>query len=169
MKNRVLLSLVFFCLLGLSQTGFTDEQPIVVNIKRMSMDVALRIAEAAIKQCRKEGVQISVTVVDRGGHPQVMLRDVLSQDFSIGVSQRKAYTAMTFNMPTSAMVGRFKTMYSVPKMDSVLISAGGVPITASGNILGGVGVSGAPSGEIDEKCAQAGADAVADDLEMATM
>ena len=160
---------IFCCVLSFSSPLFADDQPIVVDIKRMSMDVALRVAQAAIKQCRKEGVQISVTVVDRGGHPQVMLRDVLAQDFSIGVSQRKAYTAMTFNMKTSAMVGRFKTMYSVPKMDSILVSAGGVPITASGNILGGVGVSGAPSGEIDEKCAQAGADAVSDDLEMATM
>lgn len=170
MKKWFSVLFIVSCVLGFSSSLLADdEQPIVVNIKRMSMDVALRIAEAAIKQCRKEGVQIAVTVVDRGGHPQVMLRDVLAQDFSIGVSQRKAYTAMTFNMVTSDMVGRFKTMYSVPKLDSIIVSPGGVPVTASGNIIGGVGVSGAPSGEIDEKCAKAGVAAVIDDLEMATM
>jgi uncharacterized protein GlcG (DUF336 family) len=49
------------------------------------------------------------------------------------------------------------------------VSAGGVPINIGGTIMGGVGVSGAPSGEIDEKCAVAGIDAVRADLEMEGM
>ena len=48
-----------------------------------------------------------------------------------------------------------------------MMSAGGVPINAGGSILGAIGVSGAPSGEVDEACAQAGIDAISDDLEMA--
>lgn len=168
-KQLSMLLITLVCLTGFSSSLIADDQPIVVNIKRMSMDVALRIAQATIKQCRKEGVQVAVTVVDRGGHPQVVLRDVLAQDLTLDISLKKAYTAMSFNMKTSDMVGRFKTMYSVPKVESLIVSAGGVPVTASGNIIGGVGVSGAPSGEIDEKCAQAGVDAVLDDLEMATM
>jgi len=170
MKIRGTTLVLMICLAGLGQPVLAEEeQPTVVNIKRMSMDVALRIAQAAINQCRKEGVQVAVTVVDRGGHPQVMLRDVLAQDLSLDISRKKAYTAMTFNMVTSEMVGRFKGPYSVPKVDTLLISPGGIPVTASGNIMGGVGVSGAPSGEIDEKCAKAGVAAVIDDLEMATM
>lgn len=46
------------------------------------------------------------------------------------------------------------------------MSAGGVPIQVGGSLLGGVGVSGAPSGETDQECAQAGVDAVQTDLEM---
>jgi uncharacterized protein GlcG (DUF336 family) len=46
------------------------------------------------------------------------------------------------------------------------MSAGGLPIQVGGSLLGGVGVSGAPSGETDQACAQAGVDAVAVDLEM---
>jgi uncharacterized protein GlcG (DUF336 family) len=46
------------------------------------------------------------------------------------------------------------------------MSAGGLPIQAGGQLLGGVGVSGAPSGKTDEQCAQAGIDLVLDDLEM---
>ncbi|MCG6971031.1 MAG: heme-binding protein [Gammaproteobacteria bacterium] len=144
-------------------------QPVLVDIKRMSLDTALKLAQATIKTCRKEGVQVAVTVVDRGGHPQVVLRDVLAQDFTLQVSKLKAYTAMTFNSVTSTMVGRFKDPFSIGKIDSIVISAGGVPISAGGNIIGGVGVSGAPSGETDEKCAKAGLAAVMDDLEMASM
>lgn len=144
-----------------------SEQPLMVNVKRLSMDTALRIAQAAIKQCRAEGVQIAVTVVDRGGHPQVMLRDVLAMDITVPISRKKAHTAMAFNSTTSSLESRFTSPHSVAKLDALIISAGGVPIQAGGQIVGGVGVSGAPSGEVDERCAQAGIDAVSADLEMA--
>jgi len=169
MKNIIASGLIVFCLIGMSQTLAADQQPVVVDIKRMSLDTALRIARATIDQCRKEGVQVAVTVVDRGGHPQVVLRDVLAQDLTLRISQMKAYTAMSFNMATSAMEGRFTSPFSIGKVEGIVVSAGGIPVTASGNIIGGVGVSGAPSGETDEKCAKAGVAAVADDLEMATM
>lgn len=145
-----------------------DDQPVMIEIKRLSMDTALTIAKTAIDTCRKQGVQVAVTVVDRGGHPQVVLRDVLAMDLSLEVSYRKAYTAMTFTNKTSALEDRFTGPFSVGKVEKVLLSAGGVPIQASGETIGGVGVSGAPSGETDEACAQAGVDAVEMDLEMAS-
>lgn len=145
------------------------DQPMTVNIKRLSMETALRIAQGAIEQCRKEGVQIAVTVVDRGGHPQVVLRDVLAMDITLPISQQKAHTAMAFNTPLSQLEGRFTKPFQVPKLDGLVVSAGGLPINIGGNILGGVGVSGAPSGETDEKCAKAGIDAVSADLEMEGM
>ena len=153
--------------LSLSQTGMAEEQPVLVNIKRMSLDTALTIAKATIDACRKKGVQVAVTVVDRGGHPQAVLRDVLAQDLTLLVSDQKAYTAMTFNTATSKLEGRFEGNYSVPKSDRLIVAAGGLPIAAGGNIIGGVGVSGAPSGKTDEECAEAGLKAVMDDLEMA--
>ena len=147
----------------------TADQPLTVDIKRLSLDTALRIGQAAIEQCRKEGVQIAVTVIDRGAHEQVVLRDVLAMDITLPISKQKAHTAMAFNSPTSQLEGRFKGSYSVPKLDGLIVSAGGLPINIGGTIMGGGGVSGAPSGEIDEKCAQAGIDAVRADLEMAGM
>lgn len=151
----------------LSAPAIQAEESPIVSIKRLSMETALEIAQAAIAQCRKEGVQVAVTVIDRGGHPQAVLRDVLAMDLTLTISKQKAYTAMSFNSPTSALESRFTTPFSVPKIEGLVVSAGGLPITAGGTILGGVGVSGAPSGETDEKCARAGVDAVSADLEMA--
>ena len=142
------------------------EEKMTQNIKRLSLETALRIAQAAIEQCRKEGVQIAVTVVDRGGHEQVVLRDVLAMDITIPISKQKAHTAMAFNSPTSQLEDRFKGAYGVPKMESLVISAGGIPVNVGGNLMAGIGVSGAPSGETDEKCARAGLDTVLTDLEM---
>jgi len=164
-QHIVLLTLSLFTFN--TTLAIAEEQPITVNIKRMSLDTALTAAQASIAQCRKEGVQITVTIIDRGGHPQVVLRDVLAMDVSIPISRDKAYTAMSFNSPTARLESRFKGSYGVPKTKGLLLARGGLPISAGGNIFGAIGVSGAPSGETDEKCAQAGIDAIMDDLEMA--
>lgn len=146
-----------------------DDENLTISIKRLTMETALRIAQAAITQCRKEGVQIAVTVVDRGGHPQVVLRDVLAMDITLPISKQKAHTAMAFNTPLSQMEGRFTKPFQVAKLDGLIIAAGGIPINVGGSIMGGIGVSGAPSGKTDEKCAKAGLKAVRDDLEMGGM
>jgi uncharacterized protein GlcG (DUF336 family) len=141
------------------------EAPVTVQIPRLSMDMAVKLAKASIDACRKQSLNVAVTVVDRGGHPQVVLRDTLAMDLTLAISKQKAYTAMSFNSPTSQLEGRFSGAYSVPKIDGLVVAAGGLPLTAGGSIIGGVGVSGAPSGEQDEKCAQAGIDAIKFDLE----
>jgi len=170
MKTRtVAIAAVSALAIAVSNPAFSAThtgQPLTVNIKRLSLDTAMRIGRAAIDHCRKEGVQITVTVIDRGGNVQVVLRDTLAMDVSIAISKKKAYTAMEFNSPTSAMDDRFKGAYNVPKIDELVISAGGIPINIAGNIMGGIGVSGAPSGLTDEACAKAGLAAVQDDLEM---
>ncbi len=158
-------SLLFVLFMFFVGSSFADEQPVTVNIARMSLDTALTAAQASIAACRKKGAQVTVTIVDRAGHPQVVLRDVLAMDISISVSRDKAYTAMSFNSPTSSLQGRFEGAYNVPKTDGILIARGGLPIAAAGTMFGGIGVSGS-SGETDEQCAQAGLDAILDDLEM---
>lgn len=147
-------------------TAAENDQPMTIEVTRMSMETALTIAQKAIEQCRSEGMQVAVTVVDRGGHPQVVLRDVLAMDLALTVSRHKAYTAMTFAAPTSALLDRFTSPFSVGKVEGVLLATGGLPVQAGGQTIGGVGVSGAPTGEIDERCARAGIDAVEMDLEM---
>ncbi len=160
-----LISLLILCLSGFSSLLYADDA-MTVSIKRLTTDTALRIAQAAIKQCRKEGVQIAVTVVDRGGHAQVVLRDSLAMDITLPISKQKAHTAMAFNVPLSQLEERFTKPFQVAKLDGLIVTAGGIPINIAGNIMGGIGVSGAPSGKTDEKCAVAGLDAVREDLEL---
>ena len=166
MRNIIKKLSLATLMLSLTATSFAADEGMTVSVKRMKMETALRIAQAAIKACRKEGVQIAVTVVDRNGHVQVVLRDVLAMDITLPISKQKAHTAMAFNAALSTMEDRFTKPFAVPKIDGLVMSAGGIPVNIGGSILGGIGVSGAPSGEIDEKCATAGLDAVRDDLEM---
>ena len=140
------------------------EEPLAVDIKRLSLDTALSIGRAAISECRSRGIQISVIVIDRGGHTQVALRDTVATDLTLRIAPQKAYAALSFNAPTSELSARANS--PLGKLDGLVMAAGGLPIQAGGEIYGAVGVSGAPSGTVDEACAAAGIKAVIDDLEM---
>jgi uncharacterized protein GlcG (DUF336 family) len=141
------------------------EEPMTVSVKRLSTDVAIKVAQGALEACRKKGIQIAATVVDREGDVQAQLRDTIAAPITAEISRMKAFTAVSFNAATSALGGRADT--PIGRIDGLIMSAGGVPIQAGGALLGGVGVSGAPAGETDEECARAGIDTVSGDLEMA--
>ena len=165
MKKRTLM-LTMAALLS-SGAAQADDAPMVLPIQRLAMDMAVKAAQATIAACRKEGLSVAVTIIDRGGDAQVVLRDSLAMPITVPISKGKAYAALNFNSPTSALEDRFKQPYAPPSIGGLITSAGGLPITAGSTILGGIGVSGAPSGETDEACAAAGLKAINDDLEMA--
>lgn len=151
---------------ALAPAAVTAAEPTAtISLKSLTMETALAIARGAITSCREKGAQVAVVVVDRGGHPQVVLRDVLVPDFALRASEQKAYTAMTFSTATSGLAAQFPEPHSVAKIEGMLPAPGGVPVLAAGSTVGGVGVSGAPTGEMDEACAKAGVEAVAFELE----
>jgi uncharacterized protein GlcG (DUF336 family) len=152
------------CLSLLATTLQAAEEKLVVQVSRLTMETALKIAQGAVQECRKQGVSIGVAVVDRDGVVQAVLRDTVAPPITLRISQQKAFTAANFQALTSDLerlangpVGRVK---------GLTMSAGGVPIEVAGQMLGGVGVSGAPSGATDEACARAGIATVRDELEM---
>jgi uncharacterized protein GlcG (DUF336 family) len=143
------------------------ETPMLIKIPRLTLEASELLAKATVAACRKEGIQIGVTVVDRSGDAMVFMRDTLAPRVTIEISRQKAYTAVNFNAPLSTMENRFTKPFAVGKVDGLVFSAGGIPIEAAGNIVGAVGVSGAATGEQDEACAREGLKAIASDLEMA--
>lgn len=143
------------------------ETPMVIKIPRLTLEASEKLAQATIAACRKEGIQIGVTVVDRSGDAMVFMRDTLAPRVTIEISRQKAYTAVNFNAPLSSMENRFTKPFAVGKVEGLVFSAGAIPIEAAGNIVGAVGVSGAATGEQDEACARAGLQAIAFDLETA--
>lgn len=157
------LTAILFAAFGISGAA-SAEDSMVVSIKRLTMESALSVAQAAIADCRKKGIQIGVTVVDRDGSRQVFLKDVLAPELTQKVSYKKALTAVSFGTATSALTRQANS--SLAHVEDMFFGAGGLLIQAGGQILGGVGVSGAPSGETDEDCAKAGIKAIQDDLEM---
>lgn len=157
------------CAAMFAAPAMAAEAPVVVKIPRLTVEAAEKLAHGAMEACRKQGIQIGVTVVDRSGDPMVVLRDTLAPRVTLEVSRQKAYTAVNFNATTSSMDNRFTQPFSVGKVEGLVFSAGGVPIQAAGNIIGAVGVSGAATGEQDEACAVAGIKKIEFELETADL
>jgi uncharacterized protein GlcG (DUF336 family) len=139
----------------------------LVTFKILSPDLALKAADAALKSCRKEGYQVAVAVVDRFGVQQVMLRDRFAGPHTPSTATRKAWTAVSFRTGTVELTTRVlgtPEISGVRYVEGALVLGGGVPIESAGSIVGGIGISGAPSGTLDEACAQAGIAAIEDDI-----
>lgn len=144
-------------------------QDTLVTFRSLAPDVALEMAQAALASCRDEGYQVAVAVVDRMGVPQVMLRDRFAGPHTPDTSVRKAWTAVSFREDTLLMgesTGPGSSQSGARHIDNVLMIGGGIPVTVSGSIVAGIGISGAPSGAADHACAQAGIDAVTAKLEL---
>jgi uncharacterized protein GlcG (DUF336 family) len=143
-------------------------QEAVFQVKSLTPETAYQAAKAALDDCRKKGYQATVVVVDRSGLTQVLLRDRFAGPHTIDVATNKAWTAASMRMSTTAFGAETqpgKPMSGLRSHPRVLAAGGGLVIEGAGSVMGGIGVSGAPGGEADEGCAQAGLNAIADKLE----
>jgi uncharacterized protein GlcG (DUF336 family) len=134
--------------------------------KNVSMKMALMIIEGAIEECAKDGYKVSVTIVHKGGNVAASLRGDGTSPHTLEFSRLKAYTSRTRGQTSL----EFKNLTEKPEyaylkqIPQVVAVGGGVPIKAGNEVIGAVGVSGAPGGEKDEPCAMAGLAKVADYL-----
>jgi uncharacterized protein GlcG (DUF336 family) len=149
--------------LALSTASFAQG---VIQSQLLSAEAANAMVMEALAQCRKDGYKVSAAVVDRGGNLLAFIRDPASGPHTAESSRRKAFTAATFGMTSAAFTALTANPGAAGLKDltGVFALAGGVPIKVGNNVLGGIGVGGAPGGEKDEACANAGLQHVADQL-----
>ena len=158
------ISLIAAALAAIPATALSQA---FVTERNITLNAAVEAAQGAMERCRKDGFKVTVTVVDRSGRGKVMLHDDATSPHTIENSLRKAYTSVTFRSPS----GDFgKRMASTPPphaallLDKVTSGEGALPIRAGNEIIGAIGVSGAPGGDKDAVCAQAGIDRIAKGL-----
>lgn len=164
--KKIIAATMVMVLLGFTLPGHADD--VFVTYKSLSPDVALEVAQAALKRCRTDGYQVAVAVVDRFGQPQVMLRDRFAGLPAPETASDKAYTALSFRSNTSDLAKSVQSgqlSAGLGNLPHVRFLAGGIVIESGGTLIGAVGVSGASGGDKDEACAKAGVDAVRDKLD----
>ncbi len=165
MKFSRIMLIPFITCLG-SSVGHAEEEALA-TFKALKPAVALELAEATMKACREAGFQVAVAVTDRAGVTQVILRDQLAGAHTPETARRKAWTAASFRTDTLTMMEETqagKTQSGVRFVSDAMMIGGGMPITAAGTLVGAVGVSGAPGGDEDQKCAVAGIAAIEEKL-----
>src|SRR5512142_1129636 len=143
MKSAWLL-LILGCLF---QAQAQAEDSATYSTRNLTVETALKAAQAALKKCRDSGWQVAVAVVDRSGLTQVMLRDRYAGAHTTRTAGGKAWTAISFRSNTSALVDLTqpgKAQSGLRNLPHVVVLGGGVLIEGGGQLLGAIGVSGAP-------------------------
>lgn len=137
----------------------------VISMRHMTTELAADIAKAAMLACREKGYQATAVVVDRGANTQVVMRDNLASRFTIQIAREKANAVIMSGVSSTVFrTNRADIREEMNHVNGIIMLEGGLAIQAAGATIGAVGVSGAPGGDIDAQCAQAGLDAVEDRL-----
>ncbi|HET9822988.1 MAG TPA: heme-binding protein [Burkholderiaceae bacterium] len=163
MKERLLLTL-----LALAAGTVLAQGSGTHAIRVLTPEAALKATQAALANCRGGGYQVAVAVVDRMGVTQALLRDRFAGPHTVDTATNKAWTAVSFRGHTLDLVAPTQagqSMSGIRHLPRFVGVGGGVLVEAGGSIVGAIGVSGAPTGEIDDRCAKAGIAAIRDELE----
>ncbi|MCB1949355.1 heme-binding protein [Nitrosomonas sp.] len=142
-----------FCLFsGISFSKEQSEKPVLTT------ELSAKAAMAAIKQCESDGFKVSVAIVDNAGLLKVQLKADGAGPHTLDSSRRKAYTANSLRGPTqryAELIVKSPDLHSLARMNEhILLLGGGFPIKMGGEIVGGIGVGGAPGIKFDEVCAR---------------
>ena len=165
LSTRLLGASSALSLLAASALARAESLPTITHI---SLDLAQKASGEALRKCQTDGYRISVSVVDRSGVLVLAARSDGAGPHTVDSSRRKAYTAASLREPTQKLAeiaSGSPDMRELGDMnESILLLGGGFPIKISGDVVGGLGVGGAPGAKLDEACARAGLQSIGADL-----
>ncbi|HMV17187.1 MAG TPA: heme-binding protein [Zoogloea sp.] len=136
----------------------TRPEPVAVTQSVISAEASVVALQAAVSRAMELGVRINVAVADSGGNLAGFLRMPGAFLQSIDIAIDKAYTAAGFGFSTKdwmKLIGHDEGMkLGFSARPRLVVFGGGLPIRVGGELIGGIGVSGASEAQ-DEDCARA--------------
>ncbi len=136
--------------------------------KNMSLALANQLAAAAVSACQANGYAVTATVVDRAGGVRALHRADNAGPHTLVASERKAFTAASAKNATTAMMETAQKNPGAANLVHIpgfLLLGGGVPVKVGNELIGAIGVGGAPGGHLDDQCAAAALEAVKGQLQ----
>lgn len=134
------------------------------TVPYLPLEMAITAAQAALNACATENHSVSVAIVARDGATKVLLKADGSGPHTGSSATGKAFGSAALGRDTAGLAEFISTNPQNAGLrdmdDRLLVQAGGLPIRIGGALVGGVGVGGAPSGDVDATCARAGLDAI---------
>ncbi|CAD5371333.1 Heme-binding protein [Rubrivivax sp. A210] len=129
--------------------------------RNMSLALATQLAQASVANCAAHGYAVTATVVDRAGSVRAVARADNAGPHTLDASAAKAYTSASARNNTLAMMEAAQKNPAAANLVHIpgfLLLGGGVPVRAGQEVIGAIGVGGAPGGNLDEQCATAALD-----------
>jgi len=140
----------------------------MMTTHRIPSALAAEAVAEAVASCTKQNYFVSSVLVDADGVRQAVLRGDRAGSHTLDSAFDKAYTAVTFKADTSALFERSKTAAGFTNLFTqvphLILLGGGVPIKSGDEVVGAIGVAGAPGANFDEECAKAGLAKIQDRL-----
>lgn len=144
-----------------------DQPPpsrLAIAEQAISLDAANTMIAAALTRARELGQEVSVVVVDAHGLQKTMVRMDNALPSSVNVAHGKAYTAAVRRDTTEAygldLAENERLLHSIAAVQPhMFLTPGGIPIVVDGQVIGAIGVGGAPRG-LDLQMATAGIEAI---------
>jgi uncharacterized protein GlcG (DUF336 family) len=134
--------------------------------KALPLDQAITVAQAALAKCKADGYNVTVMIMDQDYGTRLVLRSDAAATRTVEIARRKAYTVVKMGMNSGEFGKSVPAPVSPPSPgsmppgvngdDNLITFAGGKQIKLNGRLVGAISVSGAPGGEKDEACADAG-------------
>jgi len=126
----------------------------VVKIERMGLELATEVAKRSVEACRAQGYWVSAVVVDRSANVQVALRDTYAPRFTIQIAEQKANSVIMAGTDSATFVAsRADIRNELNNIEGLIMMGGALAVKSGDVMLGAVGVSGAPGGDLDAACA----------------
>lgn len=154
--HQVVLSISALSICALSNPAWAQD---LLTQKVLPLELSTQAAMAAVKKCHDDGFKVSVAIVDQSGLLKVQLKADGAGPHTLDSSRRKAYTASSLRDSThkyAVLVTQKPELQSLTRLnENILLLGGGFPIKIGGEVVGGIGVGGAPGIQFDEVCASA--------------
>ena len=158
------MSKIYVAAAALTLLAATSADAQVLQERSISSSLAVELAQATVAACSAKNFAVTATVVDRAGIVRAVVRADRAGAHTVDASRAKAFTSASARANTSAMAdtaAKNEGARNLVHIPGFLLLGGGVPVRAGDDVIGAVGVGGAPGGQLDEECANAGLQAIA--------
>lgn len=165
--TRISLSIAVAATLVAGMAHAQTPSSAVRTERNISLALANEIAGATVAACSASGYAVTATVVDRAGGVRAVQRADNAGPHTLGASEQKAFTSASAKNTTLAMQDgsqKNPAAANLVYIPGFLLLGGGVPIRVGNEVIGAVGVGGAPGGNLDEQCAMTALEKVKDQL-----
>ena len=163
MKTTRIASVTFAALAA--SAVFNAQAQAVRTERNMSLELANQLAAATVASCMAGGYNVTAAVVDRAGQLRALQRADNAGPHTLEAAQAKAFTSASAKNNTLALMETAQKNPAAANLVHIpgfLLLGGGVPVKVGNDVIGAVGVGGAPAGQLDEQCAVAAIEKVKD-------
>ncbi|KGM26932.1 MULTISPECIES: GlcG/HbpS family heme-binding protein [Photorhabdus] len=147
-----------------AQSAFASS---LITERNITLEVANKLASEAVQSCQSNNYNVTVSVIDKSGVLKAVQRMDKAGLHTVEASKMKAYTALSTQRTSEDVMKTAQSNLGAQYLGDIpgfLLLGGGVPVKSGDEVIGAIGIGGAPSGSLDQQCALDAIQKISSDL-----